>query len=233
MQWFKGNYLNALDKTQLTTVVDVGSQCVFGQETYKTLFSEPHFKYIGIDMAEGHNVDIVLKHAYLWNEIPDKFCDVLISGQTFEHIEFPWLTICEMARILKPNGILCIIVPSMQSLHRFPVNCQNYFSDGLIALAKYAGLKVVHASTDYAPVGATMDWHGSTQDSMLVATKPSDWTPNSFDILNYVCEPADLEKMATGLVPAGYFTAILWREWNLLRAFMQLLFAKLKRKNGN
>ena len=233
MQWFKENYLNTLDKTQLTTVVDVGSQCVSGQDTYKTFFSEPHFKYIGVDMIEGDNVDIVLKHAYLWSEIPDGFCDVLISGQTFEHIEFPWLTICEMARILKPNGILCIIVPSMQSLHRYPVNCQNYFSDGLIALAKYAGLRAIHASTDYAPEGATMDWHGLTQDSMLVATKPSDWRANSFDILNYVCEPADLEKMATGLVPTGYFTAILWREWNLLLAFMQILLAKLKRKRDN
>jgi len=112
------------------------------------------------------------------------------------------------------------------------VNCQNYFSDGLIALAKYAGLKAIHASTDYAPVGATMAWHSLSQDSMLVATKPADWQSNSLDILNYVCEPADLEKMATGLVPSGYFTAILWREWNLFLAFMQLLYGKLKKKKS-
>jgi len=229
MQWFKENHLGNLDKTQMTTVVDVGSQCVCGQENYKTFFTESHFKYIGVDMTEGYNVDIVLKRAYQWDEIPDNFCDVLISGQTFEHIEFPWFTICEMARILKPNGIICIIVPSMQNLHRYPVNCQNYFSDGLIALAKYAGLKIIHASTDYAPVDATREWHSTIQDSMLIATKPSDWRPDSFDKLNYVCEPADLEKMATGLVPDGR-TSTLWKIWKLLLAIMQILYGTLRRR---
>jgi SAM-dependent methyltransferase len=156
----------------------------------------------------GYSVHIVLKHAYQWDEISDNFCDVLISGQAFEHIEFPWITISEIARILKPNGLICIIAPSMARLHRYPVHCQNYFSDGLIALAKFAGLKVIHASTNLAPIGATIDWYGGIdedfcEDSMLVARKPPDWKPNNFDKLSYICEPADLTKMATSLVPEG------------------------------
>ena len=226
MQWFKETHLRDVDRNHITTVVDIGSQCVLGQDTYKTFFTDPHFKYIGVDMVAGNNVDITLKHAYQWNEMPDNFCDTLISGQTFEHIEFPWITICEMARVLKPNGMLCIIVPSMQSLHRYPVNCQNYFSDGLIALAKYAGLKVIHASTDCAPVGASMKWHSSIQDSMLVARKPFDWRPDRFDKLNYVCEPADLETLATGLVPIGKLTGVLWRTWNIFLTVMQSLGIK-------
>lgn len=206
MQWFKENHLKNLNKNQIT-VVDLGSQCVPGQEdTYKIFFNEDKFKYIGVDMIEGYNVDIVIKHAYQWDEISDNFCDVLISGQAFEHIEFPWITMSEIARILKPNGIICIIAPSMIRLHRYPVHCQNYFSDGLIALAKYVGLKVIHASTNLAPIGAVVDWYGGpegdfSEDTMLVASKPPDWKPNNFDKLNYTLEPADLIKMATGLIP--------------------------------
>jgi SAM-dependent methyltransferase len=203
MQWFKNYYVNNFNKKQIITVLDVGSQCVPGQiETYKKIFNEPPFKYVGLDMIEGHNVDIPVKHAYQWDEMPDNFCDVLISGQMFEHVEFPWFTICEMARVLKPNGIICIIAPSMAGLHRYPVNCQNYFSDGLIALARYAGLNVIHASTDYAPFGAPMEWYAmDMQDSMLIGEKPLDWKADSFDKINYICEPADLEKLATGFVP--------------------------------
>jgi len=206
MQWFKENYLKNLKKKQII-VVDLGSQCVPGQkDTYRVFFSDGKFKYIGVDMIEGYNVDVVIKHTYQWDEISDNFCDVLISGQAFEHIEFPWITISEIARILKPNGIICIIAPSMAKLHRYPVHCQNYFSDGLIALAKYAGLKVIHASTNFAPIGATIDWYGGTdgdfsEDSILVASKPPDWKPNNFNKLNYICEATNLTKMATGLIP--------------------------------
>jgi hypothetical protein len=51
MQWFKENYLENLDKNQVT-VVDLGSQCVPGQkDTYKIFFSENKFRYIGIDIS--------------------------------------------------------------------------------------------------------------------------------------------------------------------------------------
>jgi SAM-dependent methyltransferase len=203
MKWFRENYLNDFDKNQAITVLDVGSQCVPEQvDTYKVFFNEPPFKYIGLDVIEAYNVDIVVKSAYQWNEVPNNFCDVLISGQMFEHVEFPWFTISEMARVLKPNGLICILVPSMQSLHRYPVNCQNYFSDGMIALAKYAGLTTLHASTNYAPVKASIEWYNmSIQDTMLIGKKPHDWEVKNFDKVNYSCEPADLEKMATGFIP--------------------------------
>jgi len=203
MKWFKDTYLKDLNEKQVMTVLDVGAQCITGQsDSYKILFNESQFKYIGLDMVEGDNVDIVVKNAYKWDEVTDNFCDVIISGQMFEHVEFPWLTISEMARVLKPQGLICIIVPSMQGLHRYPVNCQNYFSDGLIALAKYAGLETLHVSTNYAPRDAGIEWYNMyTQDSMLIAQKPIGWKENSFNRENYICEVADLEKMAIGLIP--------------------------------
>jgi len=203
MKWFRDNYLNDLNEKQVMTVLDVGSQCVPGQsDIYRIFFSESQFKYVGLDMVEGYNVDLVVNNAYKWDEIQDNFCDVLISGQMLEHVEFPWLTMSEIARVLKPQGLICIIVPSMQKLHRYPVNCQNYFSDGLIALAKYAGLDILHASTNYAPKGVKRKWYNmNIQDSMIIAKKPLDWKQNDFDIKNYIFEVADLGKMATGLIP--------------------------------
>jgi 2-polyprenyl-3-methyl-5-hydroxy-6-metoxy-1,4-benzoquinol methylase len=201
MQWFKDNYCKKTNQNETITVLDVGSQCVPGQsDSYKVFFSEPPFKYIGLDMIEGYNVDIVIKHPYQWDEVPDNFCDVLISGQVLEHVEFPWFTIAEIARVVKPRGLICLIAPSTAKLHRFPVHTQNYFSDGLIALAKYAGLKVIHASTNYAPLNAPLEWYSKIGDTILIAQKTEDWKPNAFDKTNYVCEPTDLDKIATGLV---------------------------------
>ena len=151
-------------------------------------------------MVDGNNVDILLKTPYHWEEISDNFCDVLICGQVFEHIEFPWLIFSEIARVVKPNGIICIIVPSMSGLHRYPVNCQNYFSDGMIALAKYEGFKIMHASTNLAPVNAPVSWYGSSEDTFLVSIKPENWKANSFIKEKYICNPANLEDAATGFI---------------------------------
>jgi len=202
MQWFKENFLQGLEENQVVIVLDVGSQCVPGQaDTYKVYFDEPQFQYIGLDMAEGYNVDIAVRNAYRWDEVPDDFCDVLISGQAFEHIEFPWFIVSEIARVLKPSGMVCIIAPSTAVLHRYPVHCQNYFSDGLIALAKYAGLEVIHASTNLAPEGADDEWYSRFQDSMIVARKPQNWKKDYFSQSNYKYEPTDMKKLATDLIP--------------------------------
>ncbi len=206
MQWFRENFPDKWEGKKEIDVLDVGSQCVSGQsDTYKVFFESPYnniyYRYTGLDMVEGYNVDIVVKNPYRWDEVADDSYDVVISGQMFEHVEFPWLTIAEMARVLKPGGFMCIIAPSMQGLHRYPVNCQNFFCDGLIALAKYAGLEPLHASTHLAPKGAGEEWYDPNQDTILIARKPADWKFDHFDVENYRLEVADLGKMATGLVP--------------------------------
>lgn len=121
-------------------VMDLGSMDIHG--CYKPLFSAHN--YVGADISPGPNVDFVIDDPYDW-EIEDNSFDVIISGQTFEHIEFFWLTIEEMARVLKPAGLLCIVAPSAGKEHKYPVDCWRFYPDGMRALAKWAGLEVVEA----------------------------------------------------------------------------------------
>jgi SAM-dependent methyltransferase len=228
MEWFCRTYLQNLKKN--VTVVDLGSQCVPGQEnTYKKFFQDKSkFNYVGVDIVDGHNVDIVLSEPYAWEKISDNFCDVLICGQVFEHVEFPWITIQEISRITKPDGLICIIVPSMQELHRYPVNCQNYFADGMIALCKWIGITPLHCSTNLAPIGEKPDWYSTTQDTFLVAknTKSRD---NILNLTNYVCEPTNLDEVAAGFIPMKQQP---WFKWHLIRRMMLMPFMPLKSLNA-
>jgi len=122
-------------------VLDVGSANINGD--YRALFSAPNVEYVGLDVAHGRNVDVVPKDSYDWHELEDDSFDVVISGQALEHIEFPWLTMRQIARKLKPGGVACLIAPSRGPEHRHPVDCYRYYPDGLAALAKWAGLEVV------------------------------------------------------------------------------------------
>lgn len=166
---FRARYLGGREHEPLT-ILDLGSQDING--SYRQLFDVPNWRYLGIDMADGPNVDVVLRDPYNWNEIAAESADVLISGQTFEHTEFFWLTMQQTARALKPRGICCIIAPSSGPEHRYPVDCWRVFPDGLRAAARWAGLETLEATTQWEDLpqydSESNKWH----DSMLVARKP-------------------------------------------------------------
>ncbi|MCS7213504.1 MAG: class I SAM-dependent methyltransferase [Candidatus Calescibacterium sp.] len=142
---FVENYLDDV-KDQEITIIDIGSALVAGQEDLGTLrqfFNRPNWKYIGVDLEKQNNVDIVLSDPYNWKELEDNIADVVITSATFEHIEFPWITIREISRILKPDGLFCIIAPSSGPAHRHPVDCWRILPDGINALAKWGNFEVI------------------------------------------------------------------------------------------
>lgn len=195
MKWFVDNYLvNQIQQAdeQRLYILDVGSCNVNG--SYKVFFPPNKFIYTGLDMAEGQNVDIVPNNPYVWDKVKSNFYDVVISGQAFEHIEFFWITILEMVRVLKPGGLLCLIAPRGFGRHRYPVDCYRFDVDGMIAIARWANLHILHASTDASPEGTQDVWHHQgKEDSLLIATKPYDWH-GVVDVNNYKFSIPDISR---------------------------------------
>ena len=164
MKWFKNTYLKASSKLD---ILDVGSLDGKGDYNYSDIFDEENWSYTGLDYEEGNNVDIVVTDIYNWFEVEDNSYDVVISGQLFEHLEFFWLTMSEIERVLKPGGYVCIIVPSAGPKHGGNVpNCYRFHEGGLKAMAKYVDLEILYASVDERKEAAP--WN----DACLVAHKP-------------------------------------------------------------
>jgi len=168
MKWFKENYLREYAGRQLR-ILDVGSYDVNG--TYKSILNDPAWDYTGADVAAGPNVDIVLQDPYNWSNIPSNSYDVLVSGQVFEHVEWFWITILEMRRVLKPGGTCCILAPAAGYEHKFPVDCWRFYPDGFTAIAKFADLEVLHVSTQWDSLNYP-DGSDQWKDSILVCRKP-------------------------------------------------------------
>ncbi len=168
MTAFKEKYLDAL-KDERLLILDLGSLDVNG--SYKKIFNRPSWRYLGLDMTPGGNVDIVLKTPYRWKEISSNSADVVISGQAFEHIEFFWISMLEIARVLKPGGLCCIIAPSSGYEHRYPVDCWRFYPDGFSALARFARLKVLEVSTQWKPDDRYDARSNVWRDTVLVCRK--------------------------------------------------------------
>lgn len=164
MELFVETYLDPARDLPLE-VVDFGSQQVNPLSlTYRTLLDRAPWRYRGLDIAEGHNVDIHVNDAYDWADVPSDSIDVVVSGQALEHVEYFWASVFEIGRVLKPGGLIMLIAPSGGYEHRFPLDCWRYYTDGMRALAGYLRFELIDAFTDWG----NEVW----EDSVLVVRKP-------------------------------------------------------------
>jgi SAM-dependent methyltransferase len=112
-------------------ILDIGSYNVNG--TVRPIFEKGN--YIGMDMFEGPNVDVVANA----HEIPfeDGFFDIMVSISCFEHDDMFWVTFLEMCRVLKEGGYMCINAPSNGPYHAHPGDNWRFYIDSWKALEKW------------------------------------------------------------------------------------------------
>ena len=124
----------------LIKVLDIGGVDING--SYREIFSSDQFAYSSADTDPNQDADIHLPDNYQL-PLPSESFDIVLCGQTLEHCEFFWLLFDEMIRVLRPDGLLLVIVPSTGPIHRFPVDCYRFYPDSLGALAKYSQCNLV------------------------------------------------------------------------------------------
>ena len=163
MQYFKETYLNPNEELK---ILDIGSFDKDGNYSYGLILNEKKWTYHGLDLKPGNNIDIVVENAYDWeDEIEDETYDLVISGQAFEHIEFFWLTLEQVKRVLKPGGLFFLIVPSTGPVHKNPYDCYRFNENAMKAMAKYINLRVIEYGTNFDKISDP--WY----DTFLVAKK--------------------------------------------------------------
>jgi SAM-dependent methyltransferase len=115
-------------------IVEIGSKDV-SYSPIKNMLPEKA-KYLGIDLEEGNNVDIVLEDPYDY-PVESESVDIVVCTSCFEHTEFFWLAYIEILRILKPSGVVYINAPSNGYFHRFAYDYYRFYPDTGLALENW------------------------------------------------------------------------------------------------
>lgn len=131
---FFAAYADGFSRSPNVDIVEIGSQDVNGN--FRSL-APVGCNYVGVDFTEGRGVDVVLTDPY---SLPfdNESVDVVLSSSCFEHSEMFWVVFIEILRVLKPNGLFYLNVPSNGAFHRYPVDCWRFYPDSGRALVSWA-----------------------------------------------------------------------------------------------
>lgn len=144
--WFVGRLAEIAEPR----VLELGTRRVEGNPT--TLRHEwvPHAaEYIGMDFQEGPDVDVVADVHSMSEVLGEARFDAVISCSTFEHIQFPWIAVLEIARVLKPGGLVFVQTHHTYPIHGFPQDYWRFTEDGLATLfSPPAGFELISTTSD-------------------------------------------------------------------------------------
>lgn len=129
-------------------VLDFGSQMVANQKvSHRQLFDDADCDYVGTDVVEGLNVDVVMPEPYTLPFSDDSF-QMIVTGQVIEHIPYPWISMMELGRILDPGGVIICTAPSRGHVHNPPYDAWRFYPDSFRALATWSGLTLIELAAD-------------------------------------------------------------------------------------
>jgi SAM-dependent methyltransferase len=101
---------------------------------------------VDFDRSNEPSADLtyVMEDSYTF-PIPDESYDVVLAANVIEHVPKPWKWLPNVARLVRPGGLVITVVPVSWPFHEAPLDCWRMYPDGLRALYEDSGLEVLVA----------------------------------------------------------------------------------------
>ncbi|MBU0830139.1 MAG: class I SAM-dependent methyltransferase [Gammaproteobacteria bacterium] len=113
-----GLFMEAIESMAPGCVVEIGARARSGI-TRRHLIPSQH-KYLGVDIRDGENVDLVLDAHQLSSKIEAASVDALFCFSVFEHLAMPWKVALEINKVLKVGGVGFIMTHQSWPVHDAP-----------------------------------------------------------------------------------------------------------------
>ncbi|MCZ6674480.1 MAG: hypothetical protein O7C75_16255 [Verrucomicrobia bacterium] len=148
------------------TLVEIGSRARSGN-TFRDRIPGRH-QFVGVDLMEGTNVDVVADAHSLSLQIEHNSIDAVFGVSVFEHLAMPWKVAIELNTIMRMGARGMFVTHQAWPLHDDPFDFWRYSKDSWHAIFnRSSGFKIIEAAIgDRAQIFAELQ----TQDTFF----PSD-----------------------------------------------------------
>lgn len=124
-EWLRGQAVSANAAYGRYRVLDVGC----GAKPYYPFFEPYADAYVGVDVSENANADLVGTVESL--PVEDASFDVVLCTQVLEHCDDPARAVAELRRVVKPGGRVLASTHGVMVYHPSPVDYWRWTHTGL------------------------------------------------------------------------------------------------------
>jgi SAM-dependent methyltransferase len=142
-------------------VLEIGSRMTDARAWWIVNRDLARGQWLGIDMQDGHGVDLVADIHALPPEWEGRFSGVLCS-EVLEHVARPWVALPKLAAVIRPGGWIVVTTLTTFHVHAFPDDFYRYTRSGLELLLKDAGFVDVE-SENAGEIVTRMNDHGGAE----------------------------------------------------------------------
>lgn len=132
-------------------VLELGTkQSVPGRSTMHRDWVPDATEFLGTDIDDGPDVDLVADVHRLSEVVGNERFDVILSCSTFEHLKYPTLAAHELMKTLRVGGLLYIQTHQSFPLHGYPFDYFRFSQEALASLfGTEMGFDVVATNNDF------------------------------------------------------------------------------------
>ena len=132
-------------------VLELGTkQSIPGRSTMHRDWVPHASEFLGADMEQGPDVDLVADVHRLSEHVGRERFDVILSCSTFEHFKYPALAAHEIMKALKVGGVVYVQTVQSFPLHAYPSDYFRFSQEALASLfGTRMGLEVVATNYDF------------------------------------------------------------------------------------
>jgi SAM-dependent methyltransferase len=132
-------------------VLELGTrQSIPGRSTMHRDWVPHASEFLGTDVEDGADVDVVADVHRLSAAVGEESFDVILSCSTFEHLKYPTLAAHELMKVLRVGGVLFVQTHQSFPLHAYPYDYFRFSREALASLfGTTMGFKVVATNYDF------------------------------------------------------------------------------------
>jgi Methyltransferase domain/Tetratricopeptide repeat len=186
--------------TRHSNFLELGSRTGRTGFQYKTFFVPEDCNYVGLDIKEGDNVDVVGDAHFLSAHFPKNHFDFVFSIAVFEHIMMPWKVAIELNRVMKIGAIGFVSSHQSFPLHEQPWDFWRFSDMGWHAIFnRVTGFEVIESGLEerarIVPVNFNSITYGMDAGPAYLGSNVL-FRKVAESIADWPVEPADLMKTA-------------------------------------
>jgi len=137
------SFVREVNKLHNHKILEIGSRNVSGS-SYKPVF-QGYDEYVGFDIYNGENVDVVGDVHQLSEYFAPEHFDVVLAVSVFEHLAMPWKAVMEINKVMKVNGLVFIATHPTWPAHELPWDFWRFSKEAFkVLLNPITGFEIIN-----------------------------------------------------------------------------------------